>query len=476
MANPLIYEINGRIWINNLNQKYGKRLDLDSLPDSELISFKEIHADYVWLMGLWQTGKLSVKVSQTHGAMQTVYQSTLPDFKMNDVSGSPYAIAGYQPAKIFGSIEALRNFRRRLNATGIKLILDFIPNHTGLDHPWLHSHPEYYMRCSDAAGYYQEHYKKTRVKIAHGKDPYFPAWTDTLQLDYTNRQLRKQQINILLQLAQVCDGVRCDMAMLVTQKIIQQTWNRMLDEEFWIGAIGTVKEKYPEFIFIAEVYWDMEWQLQQMGFDYTYDKRLYDRLSFAPVYEITNHLKADQGFQNKLIRFIENHDEPRAISHFGIQKSLAAATVIYTLPGMRFLHQGQTEGLRIKIPVQLNRMPPESENQKTRRYYKRLLEISSQKVFKSGNWRLELCHDQKLLSWTWRLNKTIRLVIINYSDQTAETNIALPVDYPLNSDIIFTDELTGNSTLHRKQHLQEIGLYVKLAPYQAHIFSVKRQT
>jgi hypothetical protein len=405
--------------------------------------------------------------------MQAVYRSALPDFKMSDVSGSPFAIAGYQPAKIFGPVKALKYFRRELNRAGIKLILDFIPNHTGLDHPWLHSRPEYYLQCPEAGAYYRASYQITGLTIAHGKDPYFPPWTDTLQLDYTKAALRKQQINILLQLAQVCDGVRCDMAMLVTQKIFQQTWGRMPDEEFWINAISRVKEKYPHFIFIAEVYWDMEWQLQQMGFDFTYDKRLYDRLCAAPVHEIIDHLRADQDFQSKLIRFTENHDEPRAMSRLGLQKSLAAATVIYTLPGMRFLHQGQMEGIQIKIPVQLNRMPQEEENKEIKRFYRRLLTITSRKVFKKGRWHLEFCQDARLLCWTWRLEIFYKMVVINYSDQSVETNIPLPVDYPVTSDIEFKDELTDKTYLHREKHLKEFGLFVKLEPFRAHIFSLR---
>jgi glycosidase len=473
MTNPLIYEINGRMWLKNLVKKHGKRLDLTSLADRELKQFISLHVDYVWLMGLWHTGEKSLMVSRTHPIMQAVYQSTLPDYKTNDISGSPFAIAGYQPDRLFGSLTALKQFRHRLNTAGIKLILDFIPNHTGLDHPWLYSHPEYYLTCPEKGAYYQVYYEMTGLTIAHGRDPYFAPWTDTLQLDYTNRELRQQQIDILVQLADICDGVRCDMAMLVTKQIFHQTWGRIPDDEFWIKAISCVKQKFPDFIFIAEVYWDMEWQLQQMGFDYTYDKRLYDRLYDTPVPEIKNHLKADPAYQYKLVRFIENHDEPRAIRHLGDQKSLAAATVIYTLPGMRFLHQGQMEGYQIKIPVQLTRMPPEVENQTIKQYYMRLLNITAHDVFKKGCWQLEASSDHRLLYWTWYYRGAWKMVLINYSDQTLETNIQLPKGFPISSDFEFKDDLTDNTYQHRKEHLQLYGLYIKLASYQSHIFSIR---
>jgi glycosidase len=432
-----------------------------------------MNIDYLWIMGLWQTGKKSIEVSRNYQPLQNEYRTALPDLKESDIAGSPYAIAGYQPAKIFGPIRSLHNFRRRLNKAGIKLILDFIPNHTGLDHSWLHSNPGYYMHNSDTGMYYQEYFEMTGLNIAHGKDPYFPPWTDTLQLDYTNSELRQKQIDTLLRLAEVCDGVRCDMAMLVTNEVFYKTWNRKPDNEFWPDAISSIKTEYPDFLFLAEVYWEMEWQLQQMGFDFTYDKRLYDRLHSANAREISAHLQADVNFQNKSIRFIENHDEPRAVSQFGPEKSLAAATVIYTIPGMRFLHHGQTQGYRIKIPVQLNHMPQEIENKKIYTYYKLLLNITSKEVFKKGQWQLESCDDHRLLYWTWRLDKTCMIVVINYSDQTVETNIPLPVDYPIYSDIEFKDNLTARSYLYHKVHLRTHGLYIKLAPYQSHILHLK---
>jgi hypothetical protein len=473
MSNPLIYELNGRIWLKSIKKKYGKPLDLAHIPEDEIQAFKELHLDYLWLMGIWQTGKKSLTVSRDHPALQQEYRAALPDLKESDISGSPYAVAGYKPAKVFGSVQGLKKFRERLHTAGIKLILDFIPNHTGLDHPWLQQHPDYYMQDNKIDAYYKDHYQKTGFKIAHGRDPYFAPWTDTLQLDYTNRDLREKEVATLRGLAQVCDGVRCDMAMLVTNDIIKQTWGRKPDEEFWPKAIAAVKKNHPDFIFMAEVYWNMERQLQQMGFDYTYDKRLYDLLHAASVSAITAHLQADPVFQEKSIHFIENHDEVRAVVQFGRNKSMAAATAIYTIPGMRFLHHVQQTGRRIKIPVQLTRMPEEAEDEQLMHYYQRLLAITSQDVFKSGQWHLEPCPDNQILYWSWRLNRTYKMVVINYSDQTVETNLPLPTGYPIDTDIIFTDELTDAAYLHRKENLLAFGLYIKLAPYQSHLFAMQ---
>ena len=166
---------------------------------------------------------------------------------------------------------------------GLRLMLDFVPNHTAPDHPWVEEHPEYYVRGTeeDLARAPQNY---TRVKrkggdlvLAHGRDPYFPGWSDTLQLNYANAATQKAMAGELLRIAGQCDGVRCDMAMLVLPDVFERTWGAR-PQPFWPNTIKQVRAASPDFVFMAEVYWDMEWTLQQQGFDYAYDKRLYDRL------------------------------------------------------------------------------------------------------------------------------------------------------------------------------------------------------
>ena len=113
--------------------------------------------------------------------------------------------------------------------------------------------------------------------LAHGRDPNYPGWPDTLQLDYANPLLQKSQIDELIAIAGKCDGVRCDMAMLVLPEVFQRTWG-VDPAPFWPKATAAVRGAHSAFTFLAEVYWDLEWTLQQQGFDYCYDKRLYDRL------------------------------------------------------------------------------------------------------------------------------------------------------------------------------------------------------
>ena len=151
-------------------------------------------------------------------------------------------------------------------------------------------------------------------------------------------------IGELLKIAGQCDGVRCDMAMLVLPEVFEKTWDVTVPRSFWPRATGKVRERFPGFCFMAEVYWDLEWTLQQQGFDYTYDKRLYDRLLKGDPRPVREHFLADMKYQEHLARFLENHDEPRAATVFSSEVHRAAAVVTYFSPGLRFFHQGQMEG------------------------------------------------------------------------------------------------------------------------------------
>ena len=124
-------------------------------------------------------------------------------------------------------------------------------------------------------------------------------------------------------------------------------------------AIKAVREKVPGFCFMAEVYWDMEWELQQQGFDYAYDKRLYDRLHEGHARAVREHFYAGLDYQDKLARFLENHDEQRAASAFDQKKHEAAAVITFLSPGLRFFHQGQFEGRKKRISPHLVRAPEE---------------------------------------------------------------------------------------------------------------------
>ena len=206
--------------------------------------------------------------------------------------------------------------------------------------------------------------------LAYGRDPYFDGWPDTLQLNYGSPALHEAMLGELGRIAHQCDGVRCDMAMLVLPEVFERTWG-ISAPAFWPRATEAVRAKVPGFLFLAEVYWDLEWTLQQQGFDYTYDKRLYDRLEHGHARPVREHLFAGLDFQDHLARFLENHDEPRAAATFAPEVHRAAAILTFLTPGLRFFHQGQREGKRVRIPVHLGRGPDEAPDARDRRVLRR---------------------------------------------------------------------------------------------------------
>jgi hypothetical protein len=269
--------------------------------------------------------------------------------------------------------------------------------------------------------------------------------------------------------------------------VFQNTWSGVLNksgfkkpqEEFWKTAVNNVKLKNPDFIFLAEAYWDLEWNLQQLGFDFTYDKTLTDRLSTDDIVGIKAHLLADKEFQLKSVRFIENHDEQRAAKKFDINKSLAAAVVISTIQGAHFYYDGQFEGKKTKLPVQFGREPAEKISQQVLKFYEVLMEITNEEIFKKGNWQLLYPEPvgntdntrENILAWQWRLNNEFRIIVINYSNIISRCRLKLEMDSNKNK-ILFEDLFTKKFYKRPLDEIKDPGLFVELKGYQSHIFSV----
>ena len=307
------------------------------------------------------------------------FRRALPDFVAADVVGSPYCIRDYTVAAELGGPEGLASARRELERRGLKLILDFVPNHVAPDHAWTSANPEYFV-CGSEQDLEQDPASFIKVGdrvLANGRDPYFPAWPDVVQLNAFSSDLRAAVIETLGSIADQCDGVRCDMAMLMMNDVFERTWGGRAGtrpaDEYWPTVIEAVKARHPDFVFIAEAYWDMEYALQQQGFSYCYDKRLYDRLVHEGADSVHGHLTADTGYQDRLVRFIENHDEPRAAATFPPGKARAAAVATLGQTGARLVHEGQLEGRRVQLPVFLARRPDEEPDADLRAFYERLL-------------------------------------------------------------------------------------------------------
>jgi len=514
MPYPSLYQINTRVFLNELGQTLGRRATLGDWPREHLDQLRSQGFDWVWLLGIWQTGPAGRQVSRTQPDWLKGYRHALPDLKEEDICGSPYAIQAYHVHDDFGGNDALERLRERLQRRGINLLLDFVPNHVALDHPWARERPEFFVHGSEAdlarepGNYYRleslsgtalqsrpdgsgepSHPGAGPVILAHGRDPYFPGWPDTLQLNYRHPGLRAAMIGELRQIAGRCDGVRCDMAMLLLPDVIQRTWGKTslpsdcsapVDVSFWPEALTRVRHHHPAFAFMAEVYWDLEWRLQREGFNYTYDKRLYDRLRAQAAGPVRDHLLADLSFQNQLARFLENHDEERAAAVFPPDVHQAAAVLTYLTPGLRFFHDGQFEGRRVHVSMHLGRRPAEAPDPVLKAFYGRLLGCLKRREPREGSWQLRPCRPawdgnptwQNFIAFTWEGPSGTLLACVNYSPNQGQCYLPLPLPGWRGRKVQLSDLLSPASYERDGDDLNDRGLYLDLPAWGHHLFTV----
>lgn len=497
---PSFYQVSARIWLEELGRDAGRCAMLDQIPDRTLDRLADQGFQWLWLMGVWQTGEAGRIISLANQEWQADFRRMLPDFRDEDVVGSPFAIQAYTVHRDFGGDASLARFRQRLNERGIKLMLDFVPNHTALDHPWVSSHPEFYIHGSaeDLARQPQNYFRLPTAAgmhvLAHGREPNFSAWVDTLQLNYRHLGLRRAMQEELLEIAERCDGVRCDMAMLLLPEVIERTWGEVsrpidgsppMDVPFWPEAIARVKEQSPHFAFLAEVYWDLEWTLMQQGFDYAYDKRMYDRLREQDAGAVRGHLWASEDFQRRSVRFLENHDEPRAAAAFPVGVHQAAALLAMLAPGMRFFQEGQLDGRKHRFNLHLRRRIEEPADLALQQFYDRLLRVLQSPQLQCGSWRL--------LDWrpAWSGNPTWEkfvvfwwsppanaaqlpplLVAVNFGPTRGQCLVPWPDgnSYKL---LHLVDQMQPIEYQRAQSDLARYGLYLDLPAWGYHVFEVR---
>ena len=484
---PVIYEVNTAVWLGGLSRTAGRRLTLADVGATDWDAVTPAGIDAVWLMGVWERSPAGLVLANANTELRASFREALPDLRDEDIIGSPYCVRRYVVDTAFGGPEALAAARGALAARGVRLLLDYVPNHVAPDHPWVTSDPQLFVRGddhdiqADPAGWIQA----AGHVLAHGRDPYFPPWPDVVQLDAFSPALRAATAQTLAGIADQCDGIRCDMAMLMINQIFAKTWGGRTGpepaEEFWPTVIGELRTRHPETVLAAEAYWDMEWILQQQGFNFCYDKRLYDRIISEDASAVRGHLRADLGYQSRLLRFLENHDEPRIAGRLPRDAERAAAVTVATLPGATLWHDGQFEGLRVRPPVFLARRPDEPQDLDLARWYRRLLATVASHRVRQGAWQLleasgwpdnQSCRNLVAWSWSGDDGGDRHVVVVNLSGDPAQGRIPLPWEDLPGRSWHLTDLLAERAFERDGAELADLGLFVALEPWRYHLLAM----
>ncbi len=491
LAHPLLYQINTRVLLAGIARSFGRPAGFDDIPDAALTAIAGLGFEWVWFLGVWQTGAAARSISRSNPAWQEGFRQALPDLVEADICGSPFAVADFQAEAAFGGDAALARLRQRANEAGLRLMLDFVPNHVAPDHPWVHDRPGLFVRGSDASlaanpqDWIRVETLRGSLVLAHGRDPYFAGWADTVQLDYANPETQAAMGGVLLDIAGRCDGVRCDMAMLLLPDVFERCWAAQLEGRrvapFWTDTIPRLRAAHPEFRLLAEVYWDLEATLLSQGFDYAYDKGLYDALCAGDGVRVRDLLLADVGHQSRLARFLENHDEPRAAATFAPGQHQAAAVLTFCAPGLRLFHQGQVEGAKVHIPIHLDRGPAEEVDPGLHEFYLDLLSALRDPALSDGvfealevdaAWEGNPSHLCFAAS-TWSDADGPRLLcVVNYRSDRGQCRVRLT--HPsLNGRLVWLSDRLGPEHYAREGAvLAGEGLYLDLPGWGYNLFAI----
>jgi hypothetical protein len=504
----LFLEVNTLPRLDQMSRDHAHHITLGHIPEYELNNLlPHDRYDAVWMMGIWERSPQSAKLALDH--LNQYQHDVLPDAHRSDIAGSAFSITGHIPDKQIApdGWAEVDNLRAQLHHRRTKLFVDLIINHKGLGCEWSHIHPDWFVRGNEnLAKQYPADYHKLRANdnqiywIARGKEfRYEGCWIDTLQLNYANPYMRRALINEWINIAKHVDGFRVDMAALATNDQFLKNWGDLLSPEerkyiehateFTSEAIHSLRlvknpftQKPP--VIIAETYTHQD-ILKQCGFDYLYAKvdfyNLFERV-VGPRNESPQNLYLYLKYlsdidRQKQVRMTENHDEDRAFSKYGLEPSLAMAVVnTFVANGFYMIQDGQTDGHRIKVPVQLSRTPVEEPNMKVRRFYDHLFNVKNANVFQNGDWSMA---DRTAVGWGNQTFEAIMpqqfdlpeqggaVVCTNIRGYDAECHIKLPSGVKH----VFVHDLTNNRDLPENQiaHPNQLGMYVKLPPWQTQI-------
>jgi hypothetical protein len=485
-TNPHLYEINTWAWLETLSARLGRPITLAEVPDSEWDSLAQLGFNIVWLMGVWQRSPESRRIKLENPANHPDFSTALPGWKPEDVIPSPYSVVQYVPDPRIGTWQSLDKTREKLHSRGIALFLDFVGNHTAFDCSWTREHPEFYVQGTreqydrDPSAFCRVETPSGPAFLALGKDPYFPPWDDVVQLNHFQPALRAAQLADLRTIAAHCDGIRCDMAMLLLNDIFSGVWNGFIggfsrpEKEFWAEAHAAV----PDLVLLAEAYWGTEARLLELGFSFVYDKGLYDAVRDANPAGVRGNLAAPLEYQMHLARFLENHDENRAAAVFPGQKLVAAGTLMSTLPGMRFYYGGELEGRRIHATITMQRFAEEPADPAIRAFFEKILRITKEEIFHTGRWSLLPVIPEgddtsgNLAVYEWRSANAWKIIAVNIVGSASQGRVRLGDRVSPTAQYDVYDELHEVHYQRSGEELHNIGLFVRRESFDAHLFTI----
>jgi hypothetical protein len=379
---PVVLEIDAWVWLDELSGRLSRPVTLGDIPDAAWDTTLPASCDAVWLMGVWERSPFAAKRAWEVWGDEA--RRLVPGASLREVPGSPYAVRRYAVDGRLGGDAGLAVARRQLARRGVRLMLDHVPNHVAVEHPWLVAFPEIAIEGSrdDLAREPRAFVELDDRVLACGRDPGLAAWSDVVQLNPLSPVYRWLTVDTLRSIADRCDGVRVDMAMLLLDDVARRTWGDHLGPApatpFWVEVIGAVRATHPEFHLVAEAYWDREPDLIEQGFDRCYDKSLTDELLAGDVAAVRARLATELSDQHRTLRFVENHDEARSLAAFGHRRALASAAVVAMAPGGMLVFDGQLDGRRVRLPVGMGRRPFERPDRQLRHWYERLLTLRAE--------------------------------------------------------------------------------------------------
>lgn len=495
--------LNTRHFMHEQKEERGEDFTIDKVSQKEWQDTLKGY-DTVWFMGIYEPSPSGQQLAKKYSYQ---YEGVYPDLNPEeDVVASPFAIPEYKPNPlIVPDWESWDTMVDKVHGLGKKVMVDFVPNHTAVDHPWAKEHPEYYIQGSQSQydANPQMYVPVTaedgkKYYLAHGKDPNYPEWADTLQLNYAEDEVQDVMKNTLLELTKHADGVRCDMAMLPNAGTFLRTWSTHLSEDqqqyirendFWGKTIPDVKEAAKkqgkdDFTFMAEAYWDKE----KLGdtFDYIYNKELYDHLkgymysgSDKGVFdEIKSHVSYLLGAKERKYHdanFVENHDEEPALAVFG-ESSKAMAALTGILPDSVFLvNDGQPRGRVMRPPMQVNRPPTdEPGNPDMEAFYDRLMQLKQTKLFQDGEYTVlnpETADNILAIQVEDKEKPGTKAVVCINMDGRKDRSVGV-IDEIGKGQNVDVFDLTYGGFVDNADTTHERGMYVELAPWETQVFFV----